>query len=217
MKIKFFALSVATLASGLAASSANAGVVATRAALATILGGSSTLETFENINIGEGGQRYFTGTLDSNTVIDGTSGHLVAGVSYSANDFFWNGNGYYALNSRTLGDASGGRPISATFTASVGAFGLDIQGYEGFSAAGTASVYDAANALIGTFAIDRGFFGFEYAGGISRFVVSAPVGYQMMDNLEFGNVAADVPEPAMLSLFGLGAIGLGLGRRRKTA
>ncbi len=52
-----------------------------------------------------------------------------------------------------------------------------------------------------------------------RFGASTCCYYQHfgVDNVSVSEAAAEVPEPAMLGLFGLGAIALGLGRRRKAA
>ncbi len=55
---------------------------------------------------------------------------------------------------------------------------------------------------------DQAFFWYGNASG-------APIGLiEAVDNITFSD-AAEVPEPAMLGLFGLGAIGLGLARRRR--
>ena len=51
-----------------------------------------------------------------------------------------------------------------------------------------------------------------------RFVINGPADYDLtLEQIAVDNyvVASDVPEPAMLGLFGLGAIGLGLARRRQ--
>jgi hypothetical protein len=61
------------------------------------------------------------------------------------------------------------------------------------------------------------FFGLTSTEAFSSVVVAFAGGDNAVkiDNLSFSSTAAEVPEPAMLGLFGLGMIGLGLSRRRK--
>jgi hypothetical protein len=203
-----FALAAITVAG--TALSAQAGLVADRPTLQGILGGGGTLEDFEGLDVQIGGQYGDdSGSLSSTTTFAGLGPGLVQpGASYNAAALFWNGPGYYGLITKTLGDAAFDRPLTITYSTPVTAMGFDIQGYEGFDASGTVSVFDTSSQLIAVVPVDRGFFGWENSGGIGSVVIAAPSAYILIDNHLFG-----VPSPAAASLFGLG--GLALARRRR--
>ena len=216
--MKLSSIVIAVLALG--SVTAQAGQVASRAQLGVILGGAGTLETFEGLPVADGGQLSFSGVLNSSTVIDGAANRLEAGVNYVSRNFFLEGNGYFELNSRTLGDSTAWRGLGITinYTAPVTAFGLDLQGYVGYGRIGTVSVYDTGHALLGTMnSVNGGFFGWENAAGIGSVVVAATDSrsYLMIDDHAYG-VAAAVPEPETYALMlgGLGIVAL-LARRRK--
>ena len=199
---------------------AQAGQVASRAQLGVILGGAGTLETFEGLPVANGGQLTFSGgVLNSSTVIGGAANRVEAGVNYVSPTLYLEGNGYFALNSKTLGDSTAWRGLGITidYTAPVNAFGFDLQGYVGYGRIGTVSVYDTGHALLGTMnSVNGGFFGWENAAGIGSVVVAATDSnsYLMIDDHAYG-VAAAVPEPETYALMlgGLGIVAL-LARRR---
>jgi len=203
-----FIVSVGALLAG----GASAAQIFTQGELAGILGANLTMEDFEGNGLLGSGQ--ITDTfLNSTSTYGGYGPGLVqAGVDYSAGSLFWNDNGYYGLNTRTLGDASGWRGLETyvTYTSPVTAFGFDMQGYSGFSMSGTVSVYDTSNNLITQVSVNGGFFGWSDLGGIGKVVVSADQdGYIMLDNHGYGAV----PEPASLAALGLGAAAM-IRRRR---
>jgi hypothetical protein len=196
---------------------AGAGQIATRAQLNAILGGNQILENFETLNVPQGGQRNSSSPLDSTTLFDGSGPGLVQpGARYSsggANPLFWNGNGYFNLNTQTLGDSSDWRGwgMSITYTTLVDAFGFDMQGYQGFPMTGMVSVYDQANVLLSSTAVNGGFFGWENAAGIGRVVIAADTGYIMIDNHGYGRA---VPEPAgAVAFFMIAALVVGFARK----
>ena len=194
------------------AASASADIIPDRTTLDGILGGGGILEDFEALDISFRGQRADSGgLLNSTTMFDGSGPGLVQpGADYMAPTLWWNGDGYFNLNTQTLGDSSGwrGNAINIVYTTAVTAMGIDLQGYDGFSQAGTISVYDTSNNLISATAVDGGFFGWENAGGIGRVVVDATDGYIMIDNHLYG-----VPTPSTLAA--LGICGLAATRRRR--
>lgn len=191
--------------------SASAGVITSQAQLTTILGAGESVETFEGKAGVAGGQLHASGSINSSNSLWLTQ----AGVTYTSSGLYRNENGYYSLNSRTLGDSANARPLTITFTSPVTDFGFDLQGYRGYSQQGTVTVYDTANQLIATTSVNGGFFGWENTAGIGHVMVSSQNGYIMIDNLGFGTAAAAVPEPASLGLLALGLCGLVAARRRK--
>lgn len=200
---------------------ANATQISSQTQLSSILGSNEIFENFEGNGLLGSGQIYSNaGFLNSTSTYAGYGPGLVkAGATYSAKDLWWNDNGYYGLNSRSLGDSSAwrGDAITITYSTPVNAFGFDLQAYSGYGTTGTVSVYDTTSTLIGAYAVTAGqFFGWKNASGIGSVVIAAD-DYLMIDNHGFG-VAAAVPEAesyAML-LAGLGLVGF-VARRRKHA
>lgn len=193
---------------------ANASVIPDRSTLQSILGGGGTLEDFETLDVPQNGQIFdSSGLLNSTSTFAGFGPGLVEpGVDYRSASFWWNGNGYFNLNTRTLGDGSGWRGFAITmeYTQNTTAMGIDMQGYEGYSVAGTASVYDTSNNLIEVVNVNGGFFGYEHGAGIGSVVVSADIdGYIMIDNHEYG-----VPAPSTALALALVGVGGALRRRR---
>lgn len=196
------------------AANGSAGEIFSQSELSTLLGGNLTMEDFEGNGLLGSGQ--ISGSFLNSTAIFGGYGPglVQAGVDYSSQALFWNDNGYFGLNTRTLGDASGWRnyETTITYTAPVTAFGFDMQGYSGFTMTGSVTVYDTSNNVLTVNSVNGGFFGWENLGGIGRVVVSADNdGYIMIDNHGYGAV----PEPASLAVLSLGA--LAALRRRRNA
>ena len=136
------------------------------------------------------------------------------GARYSAPSLFWNGDGYFELESQTLGDSTGWRDweITIDYDPEITAVGFDMQGYAGFGMAGTVSVYDTVGDLISTTDVDGGFFGWEDAGGIGSVVVDTQVAnnYIMIDNHLYG-----VPAPSAMALLVISGLA-GRTRRRRS-
>ena len=211
MRLNVMCASLAAMAG--AAMTVQASVIPDRATLQGILGGGGTYEDFETLDVPTGGQLSdSSGVLNSTSTFAGFGPGLVEpGADYRSPTLWWNGDGYFNLNSRTLGDGSGWRGFAITieYTQAVTAMGIDMQGYEGYSTAGTVAVYDTGGGLLGTTNVNGGFFGWENAGGIGSVVVSASQdGYIMIDNHEYG-----VPAPSTAMAMGL--LGLSALRRRR--
>ena len=192
---------------------AQADQISDRATLEAILGGNGTLEDFETLNIGFGGQRTdASGLLNSETMFDGDGPGLVQpGADYISPRLWWNGDGYLDLNTQTLADSSAwrDREITVEYTAAVTAMGFDMQGYAGFGMSGSVDVYDTGGDLLGSPAVNGGFFGWENDAGIGSVVISANASeYIMIDDHLYG-----VPEPSTAAA--LAVLGLCAASRRR--
>lgn len=202
---------------------ASASLLTTRSELDSLLGSNQTFEDFERLSLPYGGQATITGPLNSSTIFSGQGPGLVKeGVTYQSDGgnglLWWNGNGYYNLQSQTLGDSSEWRGLGMEiiYTSFVNAVGFDMQNYSGYGMEGTVSVYDTIGRLLSTTNVNGGFFGWENisAGGIgSIFIAANDSNYIMIDNHGYGT--APVPEPAVMLLFGTGIAGLAGFRFRK--
>jgi MYXO-CTERM domain-containing protein len=183
--------------------------------LSAILGAGETMEDFEGAGMLPPGQIAISGGLDSSTIVGGSGPGLVKpGARYDSPFLFWNDNGYFGLNTRTLGDSSGwrGLGITITYTQPVTAMGFDMQGYSGYDMSGVVNVYDTSNNLISSTNVNGGFFGWDNAGGIGSVTINNyNGGYIMIDNHGYGMAT---PEPAPFAALGLGALAV-LRRKRR--
>jgi hypothetical protein len=140
-----------------------------------------------------------------------------AGAVYSASELWWNDNGYFGLNTRTLADSSAwrGDAITISYTAPTTAMGFELQAYAGYGQTGTVSVFDTSNSLLASIGVTAGqFFGWESSAGIGYVTIAAD-DYLMIDNHGYGSTAP-IPEPETyaMMLAGLGLLGV-MARRRK--
>ncbi len=198
---------------------ANAAQISSQGQLASILGGNLIFEDFEGNGLLGAGQIYDnTGTLSSTTTFGGYGPGLVqAGAVYSASELWWNDNGYFGLNTRTLADSSAwrGDAITISYTAPTTAMGFELQAYAGYGQTGTVSVFDTSNSLLASIGVTAGqFFGWESSAGIGYVTIAAD-DYLMIDNHGYGSTAP-IPEPETyaMMLAGLGLLGV-MARRRK--
>jgi len=200
----------------------SAGQLTSRDQLNSLLGTNLIYEDFENFSVSYGDQYSHYGPLNSTTIFAEQGPGLVQeGVTYQSDGglgrLWWNGDGYYDLNSKTLADSSEwrGYGIEILYTLPVNAIGFDMQNYVGYGMEGTVSVYDIAGGLISTTNVNGGFWGWENiaGGGIGSAFIAADDGdYIMIDNHGYGS-AIIVPEPAMVSLLAVGGLAL-LGKRK---
>ncbi len=170
--------------------------------LDSLLGSNRIYEDFESFSVSFEGQLVSTVPLNSTSTFAGQGPGLVQdGATYQSGGgsgrLWLNGDGYYGLKSKTLGDSSewGGNGIQILYTSSVNAIGFDMQNYVGYGMAGMVSVYDTVDGLISTTSVNGGFFGWENiaGGGIgSVFIAANDRNYIMIDNHGYGIV----PEPA---------------------
>lgn len=127
------------------------------------------------------------------------------------------GGGTFGDDGQTLQNA-GGSPITfdIVFDSVVSAFG--IQG-GAFNSPWTYSAFDSSNVLIETMAVNNPccgpFFDGIAAAGIKRVTLNGGGDWVVFDNLRFVADSVAVPEPGILSLLGLGLMGMALVRRCK--
>lgn len=187
----------------------NAGLIASRDDLNSVLGDQLVFEDFEKPKL-KIQMRYYLGPLTYDTKVPGLGRHLVKpGVAFQRNPEYpntlegyrgidWNPSGYFGSTSKVLSGVggSGGESIrndfQFVFTTPVTAFGVDLWAYSGFPSSATASIYDPSGKLVSEVNVSGSvggtFFGWENAGGIGKVAFhDAPSGsYMQFDNVGFG-------------------------------
>ncbi len=143
------------------------------------------------------------------------------------------GNGITLSGGQNYGGAAYGLDMSyldvpgaihITFSTAMSGFGFD---FTANNVDVILSAYDITNTLLETYifptaglpapqGFPTGYAGFNGLSGVTSAVVStALTGVTGSIFIGTVNADADVPEPAMLGLFGMGALALGLARRRR--
>lgn len=202
-----------------------AGAIASRAALEAVLGGPGTLETFQAFDVAIGSP-FVTkcDTLNAATICNRQGpGLVVPGVSFTfgSGTAQWDGLGYFGAPSRAI--LSTGQPLDIDFLSATDAFGIDLRAFTNFGATATMQVFGADDktwlgTLSGINLLRNGnpvFVGWEDSGGIGKvqFTQLDQPWSPIIDNLEFGQDPAAVPEPSSLLLAGI-ALTLAARRRR---
>ncbi len=195
----------------------------TRGDLNAILG-TSTLDDFETYRIADGSaDNMGTFTLNSASLVNGQGPGLVnPGASYmdpSQAQLQWNGNQYFALNTKTILSNGTTGEIDILYSSFTQAFGVDLQNFSGFPYDATVDVFNG-NSMVGTFNLSLSggggetmFAGWRNDGGITAAKIhSANYPWSpIIDNSQYGTT---VPEPTTLAVLGIGALVL-LRRRKK--
>jgi hypothetical protein len=208
------------------------GIVPDRSTLNSILGSSAMNDGFEGYNFGgktdvavtlwDNHDNNING-LNSTTVVDSAltatpegPGLVIPGFYISTTGSIqWNSDGYFGLSTQTI---SGSSPLTIGLTSLAMAFGVDLETYQGYPNTFDVTVYatDKMTVLYTTSLTVSSpspvFFGYQDSAGIGSVLFSnatqrfAPV----LDNLEFGNSFASVPEPSSMVLATIaGLVGLG--------
>lgn len=186
-------------------------------------GGSTLLDTLEDGSLdasllGSGGGSVlsagFGGARDSvdadDGVVDGSCGPQTSGRCVS----WFNGNGAAGATFTFVGTGPLPTAFGLVWTDGAGTITFSAQGADGQSL-GSFSASGFADGSFGATTGEDRFFGVQFAGGISSISISNSGGGLEVDHLQYGQMAAAVPEPGTWALM-LGGAGLLAWRRRRT-
>lgn len=125
------------------------------------------------------------------------------------------------LGDTAIGFFQAGDSITFSFAALQSAFGIDVNTFDGVNG-GYRAVTNTGEVISSSFdpfpSFSTGqFLGFSTMNPFSSLTISAPGGFSYtLDTLR--HVTAPVPEPASLTLFAMGLVGVGVSRlRRRTS
>ena len=170
------------------------------------------------------GERFAGQSLTEGPTFDVLSGTPSSTLTLLANSVLANNIGLLAYNASPnviYGDLSatiGEGALSILLDAATDVFGMDVVGSNG--GAFTVQFFAINGSLLGTIAqgiSGDGFFGFratagEQIRGVS--ITNTDLGGIGYDNVTF-NAVSEVPEPASIAMWGLGALGLVFARRKR--
>ena len=193
----------------------HAAQVATRTQLTAILGGSSTVDTFENANLAPNSQIHHGGTLNHTSVLSNGATNIVsADASYSTPSTFALQN-HLGSPSTNLGSGNWS-DMTIELSGTSLAAGLDVGSYNGYGPSTGLVLFYRQTTLLGSIAYNLSgatpmFAGWHDGSGIDKIVVDiSGASYTTIDNVEY-RVA--VPEPGVLGTVLMGTAWL-LRRRR---
>ncbi len=183
-------------------------------------------EDFEEANLGLSTGLLISNPLDA-TTDDGifSPGDIAAGLSFSASIPGANlailRDGFFGPSKKIA--ASGfGAFMTVSLDPAVTAIGFDLFAGRDSATLGI-ELFDSVGGALGATSVTGvnrrtpTFFGvISDMGAIGQLTIREPFGYsEFIDNITFGNVVAELPEPGGLALFGLGLLGLGIAVRRR--
>ena len=181
------------------------GRILDRTDLLARLDATAVIEDFETLDLPDGVADAGTACVDDTAIFSGQGPGLVRpGAIYCdslGGRICWNGDFYYGRTTQTI-EACDHPTLTITYTQPVTAMGFDLSAFSGFPYTGTATVYDTANAAVGTvdFTLTTGgpervFVGWAHAAGIGRVDIYSPtyVWSPKIDDHAFGACGVGVP------------------------
>jgi hypothetical protein len=207
---------------------AQAGQLASQAALTAALGGSLITENFNHFSVASGiGINLTCATLNSSAVCNSQGPGLVVqgiNIAFGSGQGQWNGVSYYGSPAQEVG--SHGQPVTVTFTTPVTAFGLNVRAYVGFPATATVTMLATDNVtVVGTIpniVLDSvggttTFAGWQNTAGIGAVQITqtgqtygGPIEALQFGGTPGGIAPTTTPAPSTWVLFAIGLAALGL-------